>query len=78
VHVVDATAHLNEKVKSRVFRQKLFLPDQIKQVAFAGVFQSQVNCGFVFEAGIQPTDVLMIQLLLNADLADQGFLDFGG
>lgn len=76
MHVVDTRAYLNEEIEGCVFREVLFFPNQIKQVAFAGVFKSKIDRLFIFKAGIQAADVFMVQLLLNSDFANQRLFYF--
>ena len=76
VHIVNATADLDEKVKRSIFTEELFLPYQIKQVSFACILQSQVNGVLVFKTGIQSTDILVVQLFLNSDFSYKSLFNF--
>lgn len=76
VHVVNATADLNEEVKRHIFLETLFLSDQIEQIAFVAILQGQVNGFFVFEAGVKAADVVVVQLLLNTYFSRNCFLNF--
>jgi hypothetical protein len=75
VKIVNSRTDLNEKVKCSVFAQKLFLSDQVEQVTFWRIFQSKIDCGFVFERSVQTTNVLVVQLLLNSNFTNQGFFN---
>ncbi len=75
VQVVDARADLNEEVECRVLRQALLLPDKVEEVALAGVLERQVDGVLVVEGGVEPTHVLVVQLLLGLYLSDQRLLD---
>lgn len=70
VHVVDAGAHLDEEVEGCVLAQILLLPDKIEKVSFACILQCEINGLFVLETCVQTTNVLVIELFLNSDLAD--------
>ena len=76
VQVVDAAADLNEEVERRVLGEELGLADEIEQVALARVLKRQVDRLLVTETGIEPADVLVVQLLLDADLPNQRLFDF--
>ena len=76
VHEVDARANLNEEIKRRVFAQVLFFPDQVKQVSFGRVLESQVNRCAILKTRKQAADVLVIQLLLYPDFTNERLLNF--
>ena len=76
VKVVDSGANLNEEVESRVLTEILLLPNQVEQVPLRCILQGQVDRCLVLEASIQPTDVLVVQLLLYPNLPDQCFFYF--
>lgn len=74
--VINPRAYLNEEVKSCILAEELLFSNQVEQISFRGVFKSQVNSGFVFETGVKPTDILMIQLFLDSYFSYQRLFDF--
>ena len=62
---------MDEEVKCSVLSQALFPANKIEQVAFAGVFQCEVDLLLVLEAREEAADVLVVQLLLDSNLPDQ-------
>ena len=71
MHVVDAGAHLDEEVEGCVFTEILLFPNKIKKVALASVLEGQHNGILVLKAGVEPANILMIELLLNSDFPNQ-------
>ena len=76
MQIVNARANLNEEVEGCVLAQILFFTNEIKQVALGGVLECQVNGRFVFETRVEATNIFVIQLFLDSNLADQRFFDF--
>jgi len=76
VHIVNTWTHLNKEIECRIFAQILLSSDEVKQVAFAGIFEGQIDCVSIFKGRIKPTDVLVIELLLNSYLTNEGFFNF--
>ena len=76
VQIINSGAYLNKKVESCVLTQILFFSYQVKQVSFGSVFQSEINCSFIFKTGVKATNVFMVQLLLNSNFSDQCLTDF--
>ena len=60
VHVVDATADLDEEVESSVLAQVLLTTNQKEQISFAGKFESQVYSFLVFKAGVKSAKVVVV------------------
>ena len=75
VQVVDARAHLDEEVEGCVLAEVLFSADEIEEVTLHCVFQRQINRFLVFKACVETAYILVIQLLLDAYLSDEGFFD---
>jgi hypothetical protein len=76
MQVIYARAYLNEKVKSSILGQEPLLSNQVEQISFRGIFKGQINCGFVLETGIKPTNVLMVQLFLDSYFSYESFFYF--
>jgi hypothetical protein len=60
MHVIDSTADLDEEIESGVLTQELLFSDQVEQVAFTGVLESQHNSSLVLKTGVEPTNVLVV------------------
>lgn len=76
MHVVNARADLNEEIEGSVLAKILFFPDEVKEVAFARVLESQVNCVLILKACIESANILVIKLFLNSDFTDQRLFYF--
>ena len=70
MHEVDAGADLDEEVEGGVLAQIPLFADEVEQVAFACVFQCQVDGVLVLEACVEAADVLVVELLLNSNFAN--------
>lgn len=75
VQVIDSRANLNEEVERCVLAQVLLLTYQVEQISFGGVLECKVDRRFVLEGGVEPANVLVVQLLLDPDLSNQGLFD---
>lgn len=78
MHVVDATAHLDEEVERCVFAQVLLFSDEVEQVSFTCILQRQVDGVLILETGVQSADVLVVQLFLDSYLSYERLLYFVG
>ena len=70
VQVIDTAAYLDEEVEGSILGEELGLADQVEQVTLAGILQSEVDRGRVAETRIEPADVFVVELLLDAYLPD--------
>ena len=66
---------MDEEVKCSVLNHALFPTNKMEQVAFADVFQGEVDLLLVLEPCEKAADVLVVQLLLDAYLPNQGLFD---